>query len=58
MRATRRDVLRLAAGAAGVGVGSLASGCLEGSGLQRWWPVARDIFFARPPLAADTPRSE
>jgi aryl-alcohol dehydrogenase-like predicted oxidoreductase len=55
MDATRRDLLRLAAG---LGVGAVAGGCMEGSGLHRWWPVARDIFFARPPLAADTPRSE
>jgi hypothetical protein len=55
MDATRRDVLRLAAG---VGVGAFAGGCLEGSGLGRWWPIARDIFFARPPMAADTPKSE
>ena len=54
MDSTRRDVLRLA-GLAGAG---LMSGCLERSGLQDWWPVARDIFFAHPPLAADAPRSE
>lgn len=55
MDATRRDVLRLAAG---LGAGALASGCLERSGLHRWWPVARDIFFASPPMRADAPRSE
>lgn len=54
MDTTRRDVLKLA-GLTGAG---LMTGCLERSGLQDWWPVARDIFFARPPLAADTPRSE
>jgi uncharacterized protein len=53
--ATRRDVLRLAAG---LGVGAFGAGCLEDSGLHRWWPVARDIFFARPPLPPDAPRSE
>lgn len=55
METTRRDLLRWAGLAAG---GSLVGGCLERSGLQDWWPVARDIFFARPPLAADAPRSE
>jgi hypothetical protein len=53
--ATRRDVLRLAAG---LGAGALGAGCLEGSPLHRWWPIARDIFFAEPPMAADTPASE
>ena len=55
MDATRRDLLRVAAG---LGVGAVAGGCLEGSSLGSWWPIARDIFFARPPMAADTPRSE
>jgi aryl-alcohol dehydrogenase-like predicted oxidoreductase len=55
MDATRRDVLRLAAG---LGAGAVATGCLEGSSLPRWWPIARDIFFARPPMAADAPKSE
>lgn len=55
MNPTRRDLLRWAGVAAGSG---LVTGCLERSGLHEWWPVARDIFFARPPLAADTPRSE
>jgi hypothetical protein len=53
--ATRRDVLRLAAG---LGAGALGAGCLEGSGLGRWWPIARDVFFARPPMSPDAPRAE
>jgi predicted aldo/keto reductase-like oxidoreductase len=55
MDTTRRDLLRWAGLAAGTG---FVTGCMERSGLHQWWPVARDIFFARPPLAADAPRSE
>jgi hypothetical protein len=53
--ATRRDVLRLAAA---LGAGAVGTGCLESSGLHRWWPIARDIFFTGTPLPADAPRSE